>query len=765
MMKYLNLKNGALLADAICAFGLSGVALWILLPFTYPIRSLGACMFLAAAATFAILAFSRKWWIFPAFVGIIVPLTLAVFNFFDSDRSFFGEIRNFDPFSASDPAAGALPPADITDFAIRSVIALILSGIFFLYFRKLFIFAILPPLLIGAAIYLYIMDTKTANDLLPIILFVGFVALSKYQGLKSARIETKKKGQPAHTHMISATLIIPIVLLFAISASPKEDGKWKSESLGNLVEDISDITRIGSSRTTPNGLFDVSFSGFSPLAVKLGGDVVLTNTPALYVNTETPIPLAGTYFDTYDGMRWYDRSALHKYRFNSIFTFSMRKNVFQEDIPSGGKETRDLRSELLREVKLSVNTALYGRTLFSSGKLQEFSGQSTIGDSSAFFNEQGELFVTKGPYSFMNYDVETLFFDRSVPDFDENMLRLEQLTSDSDDRFFDRGAQIYLQLPDTLPDSVILLAEEITDGIDSPYLKALAIEKWLAENCEYTLTPGDPPENVDFVAHFLETRKGYCTYYASAMSILARSSGLPARYVNGFLLKRSPLIMVRNNYVATNATAHAWTEIYLKGIGWVAFDPLGSDTSELGIISLPENNSSDLPETSPTPTPTKDPDLTDPGIADESRAQNRILLISISILLSVALFLYAIIRAVLLLLGPGALRKRLLAFHPGNTAAVEACYRRILRQYRYLGYTPQPGETISSFVGRMDPVWFDDRSRGVFDAVILFRYALIEPTEKDLTEMCTYSAHLERRLIRARSLVLYVINRLLFGPI
>ncbi|MDD4095577.1 MAG: transglutaminase domain-containing protein [Oscillospiraceae bacterium] len=764
-MKYLNLKNGALLVDAICAFGLSCVALWILLPFTYPVHSLEACIFLAAAATVAIFVFSRKWWILPALFGIIVPLTLAVIMFFDPDRSFFGDIRNFDPLSAYGSASGTFPPTDITDFVIRSLMALILSGIFFLYLRKLFVFLILPPLLIGASIYLYIMNPKTAIDLLPLMLFVGFVALSKYQGMKSARLEKKSQGHPAHSHMISATLIIPIVLLVAVAASPKVDGKWKSESLGNFVEDISDVTRIGFTKSAPTGLFNISFSGFSPLDVKLGGDVIPNNTPALYVNTETPIPLAGTYFDTYDGVGWYDRSSLHKYRYNSLLTLLMRKEVFQEDIPSGGKEIRALRSELLREVKLSVNTVLRGSTLFSSGKLQEFSGEAMIEDSSAFFNEQGELYVPEAAYSFMTYYVETLYFDRSLPDFNENMLKLEQLTSASDDPFFEKGAKTYLQLPDTLPESVILLAEEITEGSDSPYSKALAIEKWLADNCEYTLTPGNPPDNVDFVAHFLETRKGYCTYYASAMTVMARSLGVPARYVNGFLLKRSPFITVRNNYISTHANAHAWTEIYLKGIGWIAFDPLVSDSSEIGFVVEPESNGSNGGIITPTPIPSTTPSDNDMTSNSGHLGSNSVLISGLTIALTALFLIYVIIRAILLFLRPEALRKYLTSRNPDLSSRVESCYLRILKQYAYLGYSIRPGETVSSFLERIDAVWFEDPFRDIFDPVIRLRFALLEPTEDDLIHMTAYSSRLERRLIRARSPLRYFFRRLLFGSI
>jgi transglutaminase-like putative cysteine protease len=61
---------------------------------------------------------------------------------------------------------------------------------------------------------------------------------------------------------------------------------------------------------------------------------------------------------------------------------------------------------------------------------------------------------------------------------------------------------------------------KITEGLESPYLKAVAIERWLSESFVYTLTPGDVPRQ-DFV-EFLETGTGYCEYYASAMTVLSR---------------------------------------------------------------------------------------------------------------------------------------------------------------------------------------------------------------------------------------------------
>ena len=69
-------------------------------------------------------------------------------------------------------------------------------------------------------------------------------------------------------------------------------------------------------------------------------------------------------------------------------------------------------------------------------------------------------------------------------------------------------------------------------GEGTDYQKALNIQNWLRSNCTYTLDVESVSTGVDFVTAFLlGTRKGYCTYFASAMTVMCRMVGIPARYV------------------------------------------------------------------------------------------------------------------------------------------------------------------------------------------------------------------------------------------
>ncbi|MEN9563606.1 MAG: hypothetical protein RIR73_1850 [Chloroflexota bacterium] len=133
----------------------------------------------------------------------------------------------------------------------------------------------------------------------------------------------------------------------------------------------------------------------------------------------------------------------------------------------------------------------------------------------------------------------------------------------------------YLVLPRDVPERVRTLAFEITEGIENPYDKAKAIETYLRKTYPYDLEVPAPPSNQDVTDYFLfDLKKGYCDYYATAMVVLARSNGLPARFVSGY----SPGLYDAPNarYVIRELNAHSWAEVYFPEIGWVEFEPTAS---------------------------------------------------------------------------------------------------------------------------------------------------------------------------------------------
>ncbi|MDR7428136.1 MAG: transglutaminaseTgpA domain-containing protein, partial [Armatimonadota bacterium] len=146
----------------------------------------------------------------------------------------------------------------------------------------------------------------------------------------------------------------------------------------------------------------------------------------------------------------------------------------------------------------------------------------------------------------------------------------------------------YLQLPPTLPARVVALARAVTAEAATPYDAVVAVNRYLWREYRYDLTIGPQRRPGDAVDYFLfEERRGYCEQFASAMAVLLRAVGIPARLVTGYtpgtLHPFTGLLEVRNS------DAHAWVEVFFPDVGWVEFEPTPSfpDPATLGDPAVP----------------------------------------------------------------------------------------------------------------------------------------------------------------------------------
>ncbi len=134
----------------------------------------------------------------------------------------------------------------------------------------------------------------------------------------------------------------------------------------------------------------------------------------------------------------------------------------------------------------------------------------------------------------------------------------------------------YLQLPDNLPASVSTLADKLTEEFhladDSPYVKARVVEEYL-RSYPVEAKEDAPPSGTDAVAYFLfQKQRGHPLYHASAMVVLLRAIGVPARLAVGFALLQNG----DNHgdiYQVDASNAYAWPEVYFVGLGWIPFNP------------------------------------------------------------------------------------------------------------------------------------------------------------------------------------------------
>jgi transglutaminase-like putative cysteine protease len=131
----------------------------------------------------------------------------------------------------------------------------------------------------------------------------------------------------------------------------------------------------------------------------------------------------------------------------------------------------------------------------------------------------------------------------------------------------------YLQLPDTLPARVREQARTIVEqsGATTPYDQALALQNYL-RTLPYDERRPAPPEDRDWVDYFLfESQRGYCDDFASAMVVMLRSQGIPARWVQGYA--GGTLDPETREWIVRESVAHSWTEVYFPGYGWQRFEP------------------------------------------------------------------------------------------------------------------------------------------------------------------------------------------------
>ena len=132
----------------------------------------------------------------------------------------------------------------------------------------------------------------------------------------------------------------------------------------------------------------------------------------------------------------------------------------------------------------------------------------------------------------------------------------------------------YLQLPGSVTPRVRALAEQITANAPTPFDKGAAIEEYLRHLTYEEQVPVPPPgqDGVDFF--LFDSRRGYCDYFASAMVVLARSAGLPARLVSGF--QPGDWDNEEGAYVVRELNAHSWVEVFFPEYGWQEFEPSSS---------------------------------------------------------------------------------------------------------------------------------------------------------------------------------------------
>ncbi len=139
-----------------------------------------------------------------------------------------------------------------------------------------------------------------------------------------------------------------------------------------------------------------------------------------------------------------------------------------------------------------------------------------------------------------------------------------------------------LQRPRSLSPEVTRLARRITRNARGPWQAAQDIKRYLDRHYRYSYQV--TPSHGNVVNHFLfKDRQGYCDQFSTAFIMMMRSIHVPARWVVGYA--PGTWDKSRHGYLVRAIDAHSWAEIWIKGQGWVPFDPTPGFHFPINILS------------------------------------------------------------------------------------------------------------------------------------------------------------------------------------
>jgi transglutaminase-like putative cysteine protease len=357
---------------------------------------------------------------------------------------------------------------------------------------------------------------------------------------------------------------------------------------------------------------------------------------------------------------------------------------------TGDEVNKDVR----RQLTATVSPTYSRRDIFLPGQPDTVSEDVTLRMIGTF----GYLAAIEREPSNTPYQVSTL-----VPATEANGGWTEEKLRVAGTNYPDEIVELYgrgtLPAGSLGPDSLALL-QEITASARStaPYDLAARINEVLRDPQEFSYDTDVSDERCDddsMVECFVRSRRGFCQWYASTMTVFLRELNIPARFVQGFLPGQADETKTKLTIRAHDA--HAWVQAYFPGYGWVDFDPTGNpiDRPELAPIPSGEPVASALPSASGALGPgviRPSFERPEPGDLPGSGGQRRTDPGSTGLLIAVAVLLAVIVGAI----GAVAWRRG-----PRGPVSPDEAYRSVARIAARLGFAPRPTQTVYEFAGSL----------------------------------------------------------------
>jgi transglutaminase-like putative cysteine protease len=345
-----------------------------------------------------------------------------------------------------------------------------------------------------------------------------------------------------------------------------------------------------SSETFPDSKarYGLSNSGYSGNEKKLGGPISINYQEVFKVKSDKPYYLKGNVNDFYDGSKWskanesYAKTLSGKYMGNivhgeiinrirnTITVYPHRKfktnTIF---VPNNTFAVSGVEGTLFHD---EIPTVLSGKVVVKEYNVDFYEYENvlnTIEDVRQFEKKSVERVLVEGEFIRAGDRVPMDYLLQTKPNIVDEVTNKKVGIEDrfESGRIEDRGMvkeySGYLQVPENISDRTYDLVKEITKNSRNSIGKVLDIKAYLTKNYVYDMQVSVVPEGDEFIDYFLfKEKKGYCTYFNTAMTVMCRIAGVPARYVEGF---KTPSTREERGalYSVTNADAHAWCEVLL----------------------------------------------------------------------------------------------------------------------------------------------------------------------------------------------------------
>ena len=505
------------------------------------------------------------------FCAIITTLLISWEELFTFVQDFYEWLQA--PSVEDVPAAGLYILLMVSFFSV-------LCFCFQLLAEKLFLLRLLAA---ASLLVMLFADLFTNRNLqhLTVTAALGYIIIAYI--LWSQNHWKKHKTNPSRPYLVwMLPFVTCYIILMAVIPAPEKPYDW--QFVKSLYKTVNQ-SLLAITHKLPFGAdedFQISSTGFSEDGRLLGG-LVEDYQEVMQVQGQktqkTNVYLTGKVYDTFHGNGWVQTAATNE-RERKLDALETMYAVWLYD--------KDSELNYTRNTVLSINYLdFHTRVLFSPLKTWKVDADElTYSDTDGnlwFENLQGYGTTYHSYYFQINID-HPLFYELLeqplTPDQEVWKDIQRKYTQAFEDRFSMEDLKQHRQNIQNIYGASYTLSEEvkdylaqITEDATTDIEKLRAIETALSAY-EYTLTPGALPVDITtpeaFLDYFLlESKQGYCSYFATAFVLLARAEGIPARYVEGFCvpIQGEQLVTVYGNM------AHAWPEVYIEGVGWIPFEP------------------------------------------------------------------------------------------------------------------------------------------------------------------------------------------------